>query len=97
MKDPKDTRTVDFVSEKRRRGRPPKGSQAMSGAERQAAYRQRQESEGKIQRTVMIDRASWEAGYAAGLAGQSSRARPGIADRLAFLSGYIEGKAKREG
>ena len=45
---------------------------------------------------VRMDRTAWQAGYAAGLAGQSSINPPGL-DGLAFISGYIEGRAHRQG
>jgi ribosome modulation factor len=41
-----------------------------------------------------MDRAAWQAGYAAGLEGRSSSTPPGL-DGLSFISGYIEGKAAR--
>ncbi|MDE2466740.1 MAG: hypothetical protein KGO02_23945 [Alphaproteobacteria bacterium] len=45
---------------------------------------------------VSMDRQAWLAGYAAGLAGLSSSNPPEL-DGLAFISGYIEGKAHRQG
>jgi ribosome modulation factor len=37
----------------------------------------------------------WEAGYQAGLKGRSYVCPAGIKDRLAWQSGYIEGRAAR--
>ncbi|CQR42199.1 conserved hypothetical protein [Thiomonas sp. CB3] len=45
---------------------------------------------------VSMDHQAWQAGYAAGLAGKSSINPPEL-DGLAFSSGYIEGKAHRQG
>jgi hypothetical protein len=45
---------------------------------------------------ISMDHQSWQAGYAAGLEGRSSISPPEL-DGLAFSSGYIEGKAHREG
>jgi hypothetical protein len=45
---------------------------------------------------VSMDLAAWQAGYAAGLEGRSSSTPHGL-DGLAFSSGYIEGKAHRQG
>jgi ribosome modulation factor len=45
---------------------------------------------------VRQDPASYALGYQAGLAGRSSQEPPGVKDDLAWISGYIEGKAKRE-
>ncbi|MHB1642286.1 MAG: hypothetical protein ACYCS8_06455 [Acidithiobacillus sp.] len=45
---------------------------------------------------VSMDHQAWQAGYAAGLTGQSSTNPPEL-DGLAFSSGYIEGKAHRQG
>lgn len=45
---------------------------------------------------VSMDHQAWQAGYAAGLEGKSSINPPEL-DGLAFSSGYIEGKAHRQG
>ena len=45
---------------------------------------------------VSMDHQAWQAGYAAGLAGLSNINPPDL-DGLAFSSGYIEGKAHRQG
>jgi ribosome modulation factor len=51
-----------------------------------------------VLRPVLVrhDPASWAFGYQAGLAGRSSQEPPGVKDDLTWISGYIEGKAKRE-
>jgi hypothetical protein len=45
---------------------------------------------------VRYDPASYALGLQAGRAGRSSQEPPGVPDGLAWISGYIEGKAKRE-
>ena len=45
---------------------------------------------------VSMDHQAWQVGYAAGLAGLSPINPPEL-DGLAFSSGYIEGKAHRQG
>jgi len=45
---------------------------------------------------VNMDHEAWQAGYAAGLQGRSSISPPEL-DGLAFISGYVEGKAHRQG
>jgi hypothetical protein len=48
---------------------------------------------------IEYDEASWRAGVMAGRRGDplpAGRAPPGISDPLAWISGYIEGKAMRE-
>jgi hypothetical protein len=40
--------------------------------------------------------ASYALGYQAGSKGRSSQQPPGVPDDLAWISGYIDGKAKRE-
>lgn len=45
-------------------------------------------------RMIQQDPASWQAGYAAGLAGKTGTAPQGM-DGLAWVSGLIEGKADR--
>lgn len=45
---------------------------------------------------VTLDRQSWDAGYQAGYAGHpQDPPPPGVNDRLAFYSGWIEGNATR--
>ena len=45
---------------------------------------------------VTLDRQSWDVGYQAGYAGQPhDPPPPGVLDRLAFYSGWIEGDATR--
>jgi hypothetical protein len=39
--------------------------------------------------------AAWAAGYRLGIHGQPATCPPGVADRLAFASGVVEGKAAR--
>jgi hypothetical protein len=46
--------------------------------------------------TIRYDEESWRKGRAAGMAGGPAVPPPEIPDRLAYLSGYIEGKALRE-
>jgi hypothetical protein len=82
MQDSKDKKTGDLLQS--------------SGAKRQAAFRARQKAEGKKQVLVWIDSISWNLGFEAGKCG-SPNTPPKDADELSFFSGYIEGKAKREG
>jgi len=51
-----------------------------------------------VLRPVLVrqDPASWALGFQAGLAGRSSQEPPAVPDGLAWISGYIEGQAKRE-
>jgi hypothetical protein len=42
------------------------------------------------------DSKSWNAGYAAGLAGKRNKAPSDVEDEQAWYSGYIEGQAARE-
>jgi hypothetical protein len=44
---------------------------------------------------VSLERKDWKAGYEAGKAGKPGHASKGV-DGLSWLSGYIEGKSKRE-
>jgi hypothetical protein len=44
---------------------------------------------------IVQDPESWEAGHAAGLRGAKPHQPPGTRDGLAWISGYIEGKADR--
>lgn len=44
---------------------------------------------------MKLEKSSWDAGYKAGLAGQSSLPPPGV-DGLSYASGFIEGKAARQ-
>ena len=48
-----------------------------------------------IPERVIQDPASWQAGYNAGMSGGSAECPPEVPDRLAYASGYIEGKAAR--
>jgi ribosome modulation factor len=55
-------------------------------------------STGKIKAKVPIDGKAWNDGYQAALNGQSSFINPYVSDNLlslAWISGFIEGKAKR--
>jgi hypothetical protein len=45
---------------------------------------------------VVQDSASWQAGYNAGMSGGSNICLPEVPDSLAYVSGYIEGKAARQ-
>jgi len=45
---------------------------------------------------ISMDHQAWQAGYAAGLEGRANISPPDL-DGLAFSSGYIEGKAHRQG
>ncbi len=45
---------------------------------------------------IVQDSSSWQAGYNAGLSGGSRTCPPGVPDSLAYVSGYIEGKAARQ-
>ncbi len=45
---------------------------------------------------ISMDHQAWQAGYAAGLQGRANTSPPEL-DDLAFSSGYIEGKAHRQG
>lgn len=67
---------------------------AKSVAERQASYRVRLAEQGKMQRLFTLDKASWEAGVEAGKTGGPEMPPADVADRLAYFSGYVEGKAK---
>jgi hypothetical protein len=53
---------------------------------------------GPVLRPVLVryDPASYALGYQAALAGRSSQEPSGVRDDLAWISGYIDGKAKRE-
>lgn len=83
MKDAKEKKTV-------------KSPVKSANARRQEAYRQRQRAAGKRQRVVWIKESDWQAGFAAGEAGQpASPVPPGI-DGLSWVSGWIEGDAKRQ-
>lgn len=82
MQDSKDTKTGDLLKS--------------AGARRQAAFRARQKAEGKKQVLVWIDSISWDLGFESGKSGLPS-APPKDCDELSFFSGYIEGKAKRDG
>lgn len=77
-KDQADRGTRDFVT-------------AASAAERQRAFTARMKARGYKRTTVWQHQPTWEAGYAAGLAGEDSRPPAGTEDRLAWMSGYIEG------
>jgi hypothetical protein len=45
---------------------------------------------------IVQDSASWQAGYNAGMSGGSNICPPEVPDSLAYVSGYIEGKAVRQ-
>ncbi len=45
---------------------------------------------------VVQDAPSWQAGYIAGMSGGPRECPPEIPDSLAYVSGYIEGKAARQ-
>ena len=45
---------------------------------------------------IVQDSASWQAGYNAGMSGGSRECPPEVPDSLAYVSGYIEGKAARQ-
>ncbi len=45
---------------------------------------------------VEMDTGSWQQGRSAGVAGGPAVFPPGVADRLAYASGFIEGKALRD-
>lgn len=66
-------------------------------AERQAAHREKLKSEGKTQRLITVSEVDWQAGFEKGLSGGSEYpVPPEVTDRLAWFSGVLEGKAKRE-
>jgi hypothetical protein len=44
---------------------------------------------------ISMDRESWRQGRAAGLAGGRAICSPGVLDRLAYVSGFIEGSSAR--
>ncbi len=46
---------------------------------------------------IRQDSKSWEAGHAAGLQGKRNKCPSDIEDELAWYSGFVEGKAEREG
>ncbi len=46
--------------------------------------------------SIYQDEKAWNAGYAAGRAGLPYACPPDVADRIAWLSGYLEGKATLE-
>ena len=45
---------------------------------------------------ITQDPAGWQAGYNAGMSGGSAVCPPEIADRLAYASGFIAGRAARQ-
>lgn len=49
-----------------------------------------------MQPQVRLDSKAWEAGFRAGEKGLASTPPQGL-DGLSWISGYIEGKAKRQG
>lgn len=67
---------------------------AKTVAERQAEYRKRLAAQGKIQRLITMDAASWQMGFDAGRNGHMDYPPLDCPDRLAWFSGFIEGKAK---
>lgn len=82
MKDPKDKQTGDLLKS--------------PVAKRQAAFRERQRAAGKKQVTVWITEADWQAGFDAGAAGRPANPVPQGLDGLSWISGWIEGDAKRQ-
>jgi hypothetical protein len=64
------------------------GNENRQAAEKQAA--------GYKRTTVWIHQGAWQAGYDAGLAGAPSTPSPPDLDGLSWISGYIEGQAKRQ-
>ena len=82
MKDTKDNKTGDLLKS--------------AGARRQAAYRERQQAAGKRQRVVWIHEGDWQAGFDAGEAGKPASPVPQGIDGLSWVSGWIEGDAKRQ-
>lgn len=83
MKDTLDTKTTDLLK--------PSGA-----ARRQAAYDSRKKAAGYKRISVWIHEGAWQAGYDAGLAGIPSTPSPAGLDGLSWISGYIEGQAKRQ-
>lgn len=83
MKDPLDSKTTDILK-------------TSGAARRQAAYDIRKKAAGYKRTTVWIHQGAWQAGYDAGLAGIPSTPSPPDLDGLSWISGYIEGQAKRQ-
>ena len=80
-KDKNDTgRTRDFIT-------------GASAAQRQRAFASRMKERGYYRRTVWLHRTSWYRGHAAGQAGSVCAPPSDVEDRLAWMSGYIEGAA----
>jgi len=63
---------------------------AKTAAEKQADYRERLRQQGKRLKLIIIDQASWDAGFKAGKARSSKYPSPSKYDELSWLSGYIE-------
>jgi len=83
-RDEHDANTADLV-----------GGRAKSAAERYRAYSARLKERGYKRRAIWLHEPTWRAGYAAGEAGESMTPPAGCEDRLAWISGYLEGQGRR--
>lgn len=81
MKDTHDSATADILA----------------GMSRNARYESRRKAEGWRRVSVWQKADDWQAGFDAGLAGTPSSPVPVGIDGLSWVSGWIEGDAKRQG
>ncbi len=68
---------------------------AKTSAERQRGFRERLRAEGKTQKLITVISKDWDSGYSAGCKGMILKQPDGV-DSLSWLSGYIEGKGKKQ-
>ncbi len=68
---------------------------AKTSAERQRDFRYKLKKEGKKQMLITVTKDDWDKGFKAGENG-ASNVPPDDVDELSWISGYIEGKAKKE-
>lgn len=72
-------------------------SKPLTAAERQARYKANLRAAGLKERMVWIDPDHWAAGFAAGEKGRPGTPVPNGMNAMSYLSGWIEGDAKRQG
>ena len=68
---------------------------AKTTAERQADYRRRLAEKGQVQRLITMDEKSWKMGFDAGKNGHMDYPPLDVTDRLAWFSGFIEGRGEK--